>query len=72
MCNLQVKQQYFDKICNGKIKHIIVCKEEGIKVGDCINLQTRNNKQCLVKVEYLDCEGSQMAEDYCILKVEPI
>ena len=51
MCNLQVKKQYFDKICNGSIKHLIVCKEEGIQVGDCISLWTHDHHRCIVKVE---------------------
>ena len=72
MCNLQVKKQYFDKICNGSIKHLIVCKEEGIQVGDCISLWTHDHHRCVVKVEYIDCEGSQLAEYYCIVKVEKV
>ncbi|WP_294578524.1 DUF3850 domain-containing protein [uncultured Thomasclavelia sp.] len=71
MCELQVKPQYFDKICNGRIKHLIVCKETGIQVGDQIFLLSNDNR-CLVQVEYVDCEGSQNEEDYCILGVKTI
>ena len=39
MCSLQVDSQYFDKICNGVINHLVVCKEEGIEQGDCVSLR---------------------------------
>lgn len=45
MCSLQVDSQYFDKICNGVINHLVVCKEEGIEQGGlCFFTKTRKNK----------------------------
>ena len=74
MCSLQVDSQYFDKICNGVINHLVVCKEEGIEQGDCVSLrkQEKTNISCVVKVEYVDCEGSGVDENYCILGVKRI
>ena len=43
MCSLQVDSQYFDKICNGVINHLVVCKEEGIEQGDCVSLCWRGD-----------------------------
>ena len=56
MCSLQVDSQYFDKICNGVINHLVVCKEEGIEQGDCVSLRKlgKTNISCVVKVEYVD------------------
>lgn len=74
MSSLQVESQYLDKICNGAINHLIVCKEEGIEQGDCVILRRLGTNQdaCTVKVEYVDCEGSGMAENYCILSVKRV
>ena len=65
MCSLQVDSQYFDKICNGVINHLVVCKEEGIEQGDCVSLRKlgKTNISCVVKVEYVDCEGSGVDEN---------
>ena len=74
MCSLQVDSQYFDKICNSVINHLVVCKEEGIEQGDCVSLRKlgKTNISCVVKVEYVDCEGSGVDENYCILGVKRI
>ena len=45
MCSLQVDSQYFDKICNGVINHLVVCKEEGIEQGDCVSFTKTKEKQ---------------------------
>lgn len=74
MCSLQIESCYFDKIYNGLINHLIVCKEEGIKQGDCVSLQQLGKRDisCIVKVEYVDCEGSGVDENYCILGIKRI
>lgn len=74
MCSLRVESQYFDKIRNGEINHIVVRKEEGIEQGDCVYLNKLgdNGDKCVVKVEYVDCEGSGVEENYCILGVKRI
>ena len=72
MCSLQVDSQYFDKICNGVINHLVVCKEEGIEQGDCVSLRKlgKTNISCVVKVEYVDCEGSGVDENYVFLELK--
>lgn len=74
MCDLQVNSHYYDKINQGMISHIIVCKEEGIKPGDYISLRKdeKDDDKCVVKVEYVDCEGSAVDENYCILAVKRV
>lgn len=73
MVNLLVDSESYDMIESGSISHLIVCKEEEIHTGDLISLQDDNNKiNCVVKVNYIDCEGSGMDENYCILNVKKV
>ena len=52
---------------------MIVCKEEGIKQGDFVFLSNSDNRNnCIVKVNYVDCEGSGVEENYCILNVKKV
>lgn len=73
MINLLIDSESFNMIEKGSISHLIVCKEEGIKTGDIVSLHDDNNKiSCVVKVNYVDCEGSGVDENYCILNVGKI
>lgn len=73
MINLLIDSESFNMIEKGSISHLIVCKEEGIKMGDIVSLHDDNNKiSCVVKVNYVDCEGSGVDENYCILNVGKI
>ena len=59
MVNLLLDNNSFKKINSGAISHLIVCKEEGIKQGDFVFLSNSDNRNsCIVKVNYVDCEGS--------------
>ena len=73
MLSLLVDSSSFNMIDNGSISHLIVCKEEGIQKGDLVSLCDNNRKtNCLVKVNYVDCEGSGVDENYCILNVKKV
>lgn len=73
MISLLIDREGFDMIDNGSISHLIVCKEEGIKKGDLVSLCDNNNgTNCIVKVNYVDCEGSGVNENYCILNVKKV
>ncbi|WP_027088469.1 hypothetical protein [Thomasclavelia saccharogumia] len=73
MISLLVDSRSFNMIDNGSISHLIVCKEEGIQKGDLVSLYDNNKKaNCLVKVNYVDCEGSGVDENYCILNVKKV
>ena len=73
MIDLLVDSESFDMIERGSIRHLIVCKEEGIQMGDLVSLHDDNNKvNCVVKVNYIDCEGSGVDENYCILNVKKL
>lgn len=73
MVNLLVDSMILKKVCNGIISHLLVCKEEGIESGDLVSLYDEVNKaNCVVKVNYIDCEGSGVNENYCILNVSKI
>ena len=73
MISLLVDSSSFNMIDNGSISHLIVCKEEGIQKGDQVSLCDNNKKtNCLVKVNYVDCEGSGVDENYCILNVKKV
>lgn len=71
MIDLLVDSESFNMIDSGSISHLIVCKEEGIQTGDLVSLHDDHNKvNCIVKVNYIDCEGSGVDENYCILNVK--
>ena len=73
MVNLLLDNNRFKKINSGAISHLIVCKEEGIKQGDFVFLSNSDNRNnCIVKVNYVDCEGSGVEENYCILNVKKV
>lgn len=72
MINLLIDSESFNMIEKGSISHLIVCKEEGIKMGDIVSLHDNNKISCVVKVNYVDCEGSGVDENYCILNVGKI
>lgn len=73
MINLLVNSMIFNKINDGVISHLVVCKEEGVESGDLVSLYDEVNKvNCVVKVNYIDCEGSGVDENYCILNVSKI
>lgn len=73
MVNLLLDNNSFKKINSGAISHLIVCKEEGIKQGDFVFLSNSDNRNnCIVKVNYVDCEGSGVEGNYCILNVKKV
>ena len=73
MVNLLLDNKSFIKINSGAISHLIVCKEEGIKPGDLVFLRDRDNEsKCIVKVNYIDCEGSGVDENYCIVNIKKV
>lgn len=74
MSSLLVDSQCFDKVYNGAINHLLVCKEDGIQQGDYISLSIEDkiSDSCVVKVEYVDCEGSCVDEGYCIIGIKRI
>ena len=68
MVNLLLDNNSFKKINSGAISHLIVCKEEGIKQGDFVFLSNSDNRNNC----YVDCEGSGVEENYCILNVKKV
>ena len=62
----------FQMIKQGTISHVIVRKEEGIKRGDFVSLYDNNGTNCLMKVNYVDCEGSGVDENYCIISIKKV